>query len=176
MDRLPPLRGDAGGLTVYPPVTRPHAPNVSGTTLDGKRLSLTNLSGHLVVLNAWGSWCGPCRGEAPVLARVARESAGQGVRFVGIDTRDTAGAAKAFERYFKIPYPSIVDTDGQVLLALKGYIPLSGVPSTLLMDRTGRIMARVVGPTDYPTLHGLITDEIKRSGSSSSAPGSGTKQ
>lgn len=128
--------------------------------MEGKRLSLGDLSGHLVVLNAWGSWCGPCRDEVPVLTRVAHRFAARGVRFVGIDTRDTLRAAAAFERYFKVSYPSFVDADGQVLLRLRGLIPFSGVPSSLIVDPGGQVVARIVGPTDYPTLHGLIADEL----------------
>ncbi len=164
---------DTGGhLTIYPADARAQAPDVEGTTLDGEPLRLADLSGHLVVVNAWGSWCVPCRDEAPVLARVARETAPQGVRFVGIDTRDSSGAANAFERAFEIPYPSIVDPDGQVLLTLKGLIPVSGVPSTLLVDPRGGVAARIIGPTDYQTLHGLIANELTPYTSPRSSPAS----
>lgn len=146
--------------TIYSPDAQSLAPRVEGTTLDGKQLSLADLSGDLVVLNVWGSWCGPCRGEAPVLARVAGEFAAQGVRLVGIDTHDTSASATAFEHYFKIPYPSIIDTNGRVLLKLKDLIPISGIPSTLIVDPAGGIAARIVGPTDYPTLHRLIAAEL----------------
>lgn len=102
----------------------------------------------------------PLPDEAPVLTRVAHRFAAQVVRFVGIDARDTSRAAAAFERYFKVSYPSFVDADGQVLLRLRGLIPFSGVPSTLIVDPAGRIAARIVGPTDYSTLHGVIADQL----------------
>ncbi|MBA2559737.1 MAG: TlpA family protein disulfide reductase, partial [Propionibacteriales bacterium] len=107
-----------------------------------------------------GSWCGPCRAEAPDLARLARETAARGVRFVGIDTRDTAAAAKAFVRFFHVPYPSIVDEDGRVLLAFRDVIPVSAIPSTLVVDTDGNIAAKVVGQVTYSTLRGLVEDEL----------------
>ncbi len=152
--------GDTTGLTVYPVDERMPAPELAGVTLDGENLALADLSGHVVVLNVWGSWCSPCRAEAPDLARLARETASQGVRFVGIDTRDTEAAAEAFVRTFNIPYPSLVDPDGQLLLQFEGIIPITAVPSTLVIDAQGNIAAKVVGRVTYATLRGLIEDEL----------------
>lgn len=125
------------GLTVYPRKSRPDAPVLRGITLDGEELNLASLRGHIVVLNVWGSWCVPCRAEAPDLAKTSRKTYDAGVRFVGIDTRDTDDAARAFTRSFKIPYPSIIDKNGQLLLAFSGVIPVSAVPSTLVIDPEG---------------------------------------
>lgn len=146
------------GLTLYPPGTRPRAPDASGRTMDGGNLSLRELRGHIVVVNVWGSWCGPCRKEAPDLVRLARETQNKGVRFVGIDTRDNPTAARAFVRSFRITYPSIDDQSGTVLLQFAGVIPISAVPSTLAIDPHGRIAARVIGKTTYATLRGLLDD------------------
>ncbi len=152
--------GDTTGLTRYPVGDRPHVPHLAGTTLDGEPLTLDDLAGNVLVLNVWGSWCGPCRAEAPTLSRVARETAVAPVKFVGIDTRDTTAAAQAFVRRFNIPYPSLVDTNGELLLAFHGLIPLSGVPSTLVVDAAGGVAAKVVGQVDHTTLRGLIDDEL----------------
>lgn len=149
-----------GPLTLFPPGARPNLPTVEGTTLQGTHLDLRDLSGHVLVLNVWASWCPPCRKEAPILSRVAALTADQGVRFVGIDTRDTTVNANAFVRTFDIRYPSLVDTDGQLLLAFRGLIPLAGIPITMVVDKTGGIVARVVGPVDYPMLRGLVTDAL----------------
>jgi len=150
------------GLTIYPPDERIEAPDLQGVTLDGELFALTDLAGRVVVLNVWGSWCSPCRAEAPDLAKLARETADRGVRFVGIDTRDTTAAAQAFVRAVKIPYPSIADPDGQVLLELAGIIPVTAVPSTLVVDRQGNVAAKVVGQVSYATLRGLLEDELAR--------------
>lgn len=114
-----------------------------------------------MVLNVWGSWCSPCRAEAPDLARVSRETYDSGVRFVGIDTRDTDDAARAFTRSFHITYPSIIDEQGELLLGFSGVIPISAVPSTVVIDRDGGVAARVVGRVDEATLRGLIDDELE---------------
>ena len=152
------------GLTLYPPENRSPAPDLQGTTLDGEPFALSEWTGRIVVINVWGSWCGPCRAETPDLARLAREDAGRGVRFVGINTRDNAAAARSFVRKFKVPYPSVEDDDGSLLLNFRGVIPTAVVPSTLVVDRRGQVAARVIGPVTYPTLKGLLDDEISASG------------
>lgn len=152
------------GLDLYPPDQRVPLPKVEGTTLDGKPMALSELTGKVVVINVWGSWCGPCRVETPDLVRVANETAKRGVRFVGIDTRDTLAGARAFLRAFHVPYPSLNDPQGQVLLASKDVVPISVVPTTVVVDRDGQVAARVIGPVTYTTLKGLLDDEIAAGG------------
>lgn len=153
-------KGSATGLTLWAPADRARLPKLVGRTLDSERLNVNQWRGHVVVVNTWGSWCGPCRDEAPGLARVANETAPSGVRFVGIDTRDNDASARAFVREFAIPYPSIVDDEGRVMLALASTVPVSAVPSTVVVDAKGRIAARVVGAVTYPTLRGLVDDVL----------------
>lgn len=148
------------GLTMYDAGERPDAPEVEGTSLDGDELALSDLEGHVVVLNVWGSWCVPCREEAPDLARVARETHDEGVRFLGIDTRDNLAAARAFVRRYDVPYPSLFDQDGQLLLGFNGIIPISAVPSSIVVDPAGKIATRVIGKVDYTTLRGLVDDVL----------------
>lgn len=154
---------DAGsGLTLLPgekgiiPL-----PQIEGQTIAGDTLSLQSLRGRVVVLNVWGSWCAPCRDEAPDLAAISEETAARGVRFVGIDVRDNPAAARTFERSYGITYPSFDDQHGLVLAQFTGIIPVSAVPSTLVVDRNGVIRARVVGRVDGTTLRGLIKDAEK---------------
>jgi hypothetical protein len=80
------------------------------------------------------------------------------VQFVGVDTRDQTAAARAHQRRFGVSYPSIDDDGGQVLLAFRGTLPPVAIPSTLVLDRSGRVAARVLGPVDAATLRGLIAD------------------
>jgi thiol-disulfide isomerase/thioredoxin len=148
------VAGD-GSSRVIQPADRKPAPLARGTTLDGKTLDLAGLRGKVVVVNFWASWCAPCRGEAPALEQVYREHKAKGVAFAGVDIKDDREPAKAFVRKFKVGYPSIVDQDGQVTLAFRD-VPPNAVPSTLILDRQGRIAASVIGATTYDRLTALL--------------------
>lgn len=150
--------GTETGLTTYPPENRPESPTLEGTTLDGTPFNLADLTGNIVVINVWGSWCGPCRAETPDLVRVAGHHEDKGVRFVGIDTRDNLPAAQAFVRQYNVPYPSVFDEDGRALLPFNRLIPSAAVPSTLVVDTDGNVAATVVGRVTYATLDGLLDD------------------
>jgi thiol-disulfide isomerase/thioredoxin len=133
---------------------------LSGTTLEGKHLDLASLRGKPVVLNVWGSWCPPCRKEAPDLQAAATEL-GAKASFVGIDTReDAASQGLAYQRRFKITYPSLVD-QGDLLLALRGAISSQSPPVTLVLDPQGRIAARFIGPVTRLTLVEMVHDVLK---------------
>jgi thiol-disulfide isomerase/thioredoxin len=106
----------------------------------GRTLSTDAYRGQVVVLNIWGSWCGPCRGEAPALEEVAAASAPRGVAFLGIDVRDSRDAAADFVRDRGVGYPSLYDPPGRSLLVLRGY-PRNAVPSTIVLDRSHRVAA-----------------------------------
>lgn len=149
--------GGSYSSTYYAQGDRPAAPAVGGTTLTGTKLSLAAERGHLVVLNFWGSWCAPCRREAPALAALARHFKNAPVRFVGDDVQDAPANAAAFERTFGIGYPSLNDPGEQVALAFHGAVPPVGIPTTLLIDSTGHIAGRVVGEVTYTGLRALMT-------------------
>ena len=152
----PPGRGSSIGLTRFDGDNGITLPDVTGRTIAGKDLVLADLVGHVLVINVWGSWCAPCREEAPVLAAVSEETAERGVHFVGIDVRDTPAAANAFEAKYGITYPSLDDQSGLVLAQFTGIIPISAVPSTVVVDRDGIIRARVIGRVQRTTLERLI--------------------
>ena len=149
------------GLTLFKPADRPRAPDLTGRTLDGGRYALADQIGHLVVVNIWGSWCGPCRAETPDLVRLAGAYRSRGVRFLGIDTRDEKTAARAFVRRFEVPYPSLIDDGGELMLRLRGVVPLAVVPSTFVVDPSGRVAARVIGRITAHTLRGILDDELE---------------
>jgi thiol-disulfide isomerase/thioredoxin len=136
---------EAPGLTTFPLGERRAAPRVQGELLDGGLFESDGYQGQVLVYNVWGSWCAPCRAEAPVLRQVAGETRDQDVQFVGIDTRDNRKAARAFERRYGIRYPSVFDSDGRVLLAFRGIVPVAAVPTTVVVDRQGQVAARIIG-------------------------------
>jgi thiol-disulfide isomerase/thioredoxin len=140
----------------FKPGSRPSAPAVTGTTLTGKRFRLASDRGDLVVMNFWGSWCAPCRAEAPALVALATHFSHDPVRFVGDDVHDYSAAAKGFESTYNVPYPSLNDPGSQVALAFHSSVPPIAIPSTLLIDRTGHIAGIVVGGITYDGLRALI--------------------
>ncbi|WP_026341540.1 TlpA family protein disulfide reductase [Actinomadura atramentaria] len=127
----------------------------SGTTLDGKPVKLSELRGKVAVVNFWASWCAPCRGEATSLQQVYDENKDKGVAFLGVNFKDAKENARAFDRRFKITYPSVFDGDGQIGLAFRD-VPPNAIPSTLVLDRQGRVAVRIIGATTYSKLGPLV--------------------
>jgi thiol-disulfide isomerase/thioredoxin len=138
---------------------------VAGETLDGEPISLEDYEGKTVVVNVWGSWCAPCRAEAPDLTAASEELADDGVEFLGINSRDLdRAAAQAFQRRFEVPYPSIYDQQGRTLLAFRGTLSPNAIPSTVVIDDQGRVAASVIGEVSRSTLVGLVEDVIAEDG------------
>jgi peroxiredoxin len=135
---------------------RPTAPEFTASTLTGSRLSLSSYRGRVVVLNFWGSWCVPCREEAPALAVAAEQYRSAGVAFLGVDVRDTTASAEAFVRSFGITYPSVSDSSSQITLDFTAVVPIAGTPTTLVIDRTGRIAGAVFGAATYAELTAIL--------------------
>jgi thiol-disulfide isomerase/thioredoxin len=137
-----------GEITTVPEGKRQAAPELSGKTLDGRKLDIGDYRGKVVVLNIWGSWCSPCRAEAPNLVSVAKaeQKAGQDVRFVGINTRDMeTSQAISFEKQFGVPYPSLFDPYGKLILRFpKGSLNPQAIPTTIIVDRQGKIAVRAL--------------------------------
>ena len=153
------ISGD-GTVTLMPAADREDAVTFAGTTLDGAEFDVADHRGDVVVVNVWGSWCPPCIAEAPALERVWEQTRSQQVQFVGVNTRDQNAAARAHERRFEISYPSIDDDGGRVLLAFRGTLPPLAIPSTLVLDRRGRVAARVLGKVGAGTLRGVVDDVL----------------
>lgn len=150
------------GYTWVEPADRVEAGVVEGPELGGEEtLSTADFEEKVVVVNVWGSWCAPCRKEAPDLVAAAEQTEDV-AQFVGINVRDFDPApAEAFVRAFEVNYPSIHDPDGRTLLAFSGTLPPSAIPSTLVIDPQGRIAARVLGEVDTTTLVGLVDDVVE---------------
>lgn len=153
------ISGD-GSIERLAPEKRSAPLTLSGTTFEGTPWKVADARNKVLVLNVWGTWCGPCVVEMPDLQKVWSQmsAAGKPVQFMGIDYRDEVETARAFLRANKITYPSLVDDGGRTLLALRG--KANATPTTLVLDRQGRIAARVSGPVTASTLSGLVTDVL----------------
>lgn len=150
------VAGD-GTVTELAPEARGEPISAAGLASDSSRVSLADFRGDVVVVNVWYAACGPCREEAPDLAALSESFSADGVQFVGVNTRDDAGTAAAFERSFSMPYPSIVDTDGSALASLSGQVSPNAVPTTLVLDRQGRVAGRVLGLAERSTLRAMVS-------------------
>ncbi|WP_354180143.1 TlpA disulfide reductase family protein [Arthrobacter sp. UYP6] len=153
------IAGD-GSVTEYAPDQRGEPVELAGSLFDGTSVSSSEFAGSVVVLNFWYAACAPCRKEAPDLVELHEKFEPEGARFYGVNIRDERSTAEAFERSFKIPYPSFQDKDGGILLAMTQFVPPSAVPTTLVLDREGRVAARILGLADKGTLKALITDAL----------------
>ena len=151
--------GGDGSIIVVEPAQRASAPDVRATTLDGDTFDLADHRGETVVMNVWASWCAPCRAEAPELQEVWEEEQGNGVQFVGLNTRDSTVAAQGFVESMGLTFSSIFDPYGQVQLQFSDSLPPQAIPSTLVIDGSGRVAARILGKVTAATLRGVI-DEV----------------
>ena len=133
---------------------------LSGTTLQSKKIDVADWRGDVVVINLWASWCGPCRSEAVTLEKVNKELAPKGVHFLGLNTRDGEAAAKAFEARFPTGYSSIQDNDGLLTLAF-GNLGPAATPTTIILDRKGRVAARILGPVEEAQLRNITLAVIE---------------
>ncbi|MFD3654798.1 TlpA family protein disulfide reductase [Streptomyces sp. 24-1644] len=148
----------SGGISTVAKGERVAAPKLDGTTLDGKSLDVADYKGKVVVLNVWGSWCGPCRAEATHFAKVSKETADQGVQFIGINTRDAQKAAAVnFEKDYGVTYPSFFDPTGKLILRFpKGTLNPVAIPSTVVIDRDGKLAARTLQALNAEDLRKMI--------------------
>lgn len=154
------IAGD-GSIETLAPGKRKGPVEVSGTTLEGKKWDVQDERGTVVVLNVWGAWCGPCQNEMPHLQNAWEgfQKKDAPVQFMGLDQRDSVSAAKSTLKKFGITYPSLRDDGGKTLLGLQG--KAATTPTTLVLDREGRIAARVSGETTESTLRALVEDVVK---------------
>ncbi|WP_328680350.1 TlpA family protein disulfide reductase [Streptomyces sp. NBC_01261] len=150
------------GIATVKKGDRQAAPDLSGKTIDGKTLNTADYKGKVLVVNVWGSWCSPCRAEADNLVQVAKATADKGVQFVGLNTRDTSTEpAVAFEKKYEVPYPSLYDPTGRLMLRFKkGTLNPQAIPSTIVIDRDGKIAARALQALSEDKLREMLDPVI----------------
>lgn len=132
------------------PAPRPPARLLSGA-------ATPDLQGKVVLLNVWASWCGPCRQEATALQRISDDMSDEGVVVLGVNTRDQTAAARAFVKRLGVTFPSVMDTDGSAYLAgFASIVPRVYTPTSIVLDRQGRVAGWALGKADYSKLRGLL--------------------
>ncbi len=139
-----------GIVTTINEDARQVAPVITGPLLGGGEFSAK--SGKVQVMNVWASWCSPCRAEAPALQDLSE--AHPEAQFVGVLTRDNLVSAKAFVERFEITYPTI--TDDAILAKFTGQLSVNAIPTTLLIDKKGRVAARISGEITYSKMDELL--------------------
>ena len=155
------IAGD-GSVTEIPADHRGEAIAFDGLLEDGSPVSSADYAGSVLVVNFWYAACAPCRAEAPDLKKISEQFADDGASFLGVNVRDQAASAIAFNDSYEIEYPSVMDVDdGGMQLAFSGSIPPNAVPTTLVLDSSGRVAARILGQVKSPSiLTTLISDTI----------------
>ena len=143
---------------------RPLAPDFTAHHAERYPADFSSYRGKVVVLNFWGSWCPPCRAEAPTLAVAAEQYRPTGVSFLGVDERDTTASAEAFTRNFGITYPSVNDPSSEIALDFTAVVPLEGTPTTLVIDRTGHIAGAVFGGATSTELTAILAKVTGKAG------------
>ena len=152
-------KGDAAGnMLTYPAGQRPAAPEFTATSLTGTPINFASYRGKIVVLNVWGSWCDPCRAEGQTLKYLDEQYGPAGVAFLGDDIQDTPTNAQAFLHGEGITYPSVNDSNEAVEQRLSLAVPISGTPTTLVIDKTGHIAGTIDGAVTYPDVTTLLRD------------------
>ena len=149
---------NATNTVEYPAGHRPLAPDFTGTSLTGTPIKLSSYRGKTVVLNFWGSWCSPCRDEAPTLAVLDEQYGSKGVAFLGDDVGDTPANALAFTHSAGITYPSINDQGYAVVQQLAAVVPLKDTPTTVVIDKTGHVAGMIIGAVNYGEMTTLLHD------------------
>ncbi len=158
------ISGD-GTVAITKAVDRGDPIELTGEDLEGDPVDLAGLRGEVVVINVWGSWCTPCRAEMPDLVEAAEASADR-ASYLGINIRDAStDKAKALVRNFEVPFPSIYSPDSKALLAFYGTLTPRSIPSTVVLDRQGRVAATILGAIpSVLTLTELVEDVAAEDG------------
>jgi peroxiredoxin len=121
-----------------------------------KKFTLDSMRGQVVVLNYWASWCNPCRTETPGLERTYTATKADGVAFVGIDVKDEKSSAASFVKQHSVSYPIVFDEIAKTAVQL-GKVPTFALPSTVVIDRQGKVAAVYSGPVQQGDLQPVVT-------------------
>ena len=140
----------SGAVTFIRSADREVAAKLSGKTIYGNYFKYAGK--QLAVVNVWASWCSPCRAEVPTLVSLSEKY--PEVQFMGILTRDNLANAEVFARQQAVLYPNFIDDS--LLLGFRKTLPANAIPTTIVLDKQGRVAARISGAVTVASLSNLI--------------------
>jgi thiol-disulfide isomerase/thioredoxin len=142
--------------TLIPVADRKPVPQFGGSLLTHGTYNLAAYKGKAIVVNFWGTWCGPCTVETPTFQKVYDAYKNKDVSFVGIDIKDgTRDAPRSFVRDNHITYPIVYDETGETALRM-GNIRVQATPFTVLLDKQHRVAGVYVGPLTAKDLEPML--------------------
>lgn len=136
------LYAAAGVKKITEPLT---APEFVLTTIEGRTIESRHLRGNVVLVNFWATWCGPCKEEMPALKRLKESFAGNSFELLAVTTDQQVEGIRTFVRALGLEFPVLLDHTKDVSAAFG----VRGLPTTVLIDRQGRLVGRAVGPRDW---------------------------
>jgi thiol-disulfide isomerase/thioredoxin len=154
---------DDGSVASWTAGDRKGPVTLAGTDYAGQLQDVATWRGDVVVVNTWYANCPPCRAEAPDLVALANDYAPKGVHVLGLNGTDGPAPAEAFQKTYDVPYPSIQDNTGSAVAALQGVVPVNAVPTTVVLDREGKVAARMLGTADASTLRAVVDGVLAES-------------
>lgn len=153
------IAGD-GTVAEWAPAERGTPVVFDGVLENGDIIRSADLVGDVVVVNFWYAACAPCRAEAPDLEALNQQFRDADVTFLGVNVRDQADTALAFAETYGVTYPSIIDLDKRTGLAFAGLFAPNAVPTTLVLDESGRVAARIVGRVSEPSILETLIEDV----------------
>ncbi len=152
--------GPAASPAVSTPTVGTHpgdaAPALSGTSLQGRTLSLSAMRGSVVVVVFWASWCAPCQAEQPSVNVLAQDETAAGVRFLGVSVDVDRAAAQSYLRKYEVPYDSLIDSSQAIVVDYE----IAGPPTTFVIDGRGRVSAELVGELNVDDLRAHVASAL----------------
>ena len=143
---------------VYMLMSRPAAPAVEFTTLDGERISMHDLRGKVVYVNFWATSCATCMKEMPDVVKTYERFAPRGFELLAVAmSYDPPDYVRNYAQQHRLPFKVVLDTQGRIAAAFDN---VTLTPTAILVDKSGRVLRRIVGEPDFAALHALIDKEL----------------
>jgi len=139
------------------------APDFTFPDLDGRKVSLSDFRGKVVLVNIWATWCPPCRDEMPSMQKLYEGFKGEDFEILAVSIDSNGSEAVApFMRKMNLTFPALLDPRGKI----RSLYRITGVPESFIIDKNGILVQRVIGPLDWamPKVFSFFQDLIQRPG------------